>query len=223
MVTRTAPKKYADDRRTQVTPEWLDWDEDRRAEAADEGWELAAAAGFDPAIYFPEQVDKAIPEEGAWILILEEPHTPVREKFRLPLLSMWRARPHQLNDGAVNITKRLKVYPKQAVIATPAGDLHLWPHEYQIATNPMGLASDPDAELHALGGQPVLDEEELFYLQSRGIPRQQATMMLFDRIESLDFVYVTFPEEITSLLEGVGRPLHRHIALNPRPEQGRSK
>jgi hypothetical protein len=215
MSTKTAPKKYVNAQRTEVTPEWLAWDAERRVEITEDAAHQAASSGYDPAVFFPEIDGKAIPDEGAWILILEEPHTVMKDRFRLPLLSMWRARRHVLANTSIS-TRGVKFHPQQAVIATPAGDLHLWPHEYMIATNPMALASEPDAELHALGGQPVVDEEEIFYLQSRGIPRQEAVLMLFDKIESLDFVYVTFPEEITSLLEGVGRPLRRHMALNPR-------
>lgn len=217
MVTRTAPKKYADARRTKVTKEWAEWDKARREEMLVDGPTQLMQGGIDPAAYFPEQYDAAIPDEGAWILVLEEPQTVMRQHFRVPLLSMWRARSHTLNTGAFVLGgKGPKVYPQQAVIQTPAGDLHLWPHEYRIVRDPMALASDPDATLNSLGGEAVLNEDERFYLMSRGISHQDATLMLFDKIESLDFVYVTFPEEITSILEGVGQPLHRHLALNPR-------
>ncbi|ROR76054.1 Uncharacterized protein family (UPF0051) [Plantibacter flavus] len=213
-VRKKGPKKYLDARRTQVSPAWLEWDATTREQMAEFAWEQIASAGLEPSMYLPG--DKGISDDGAWILILEIPQTPINTQFELPLLSMWRARRHDLNDGGFMTDAGVKLYPQQAVIATPAGDLHLWPHEYMVAKDPMGLASDPDAILHTLGGEAVLDPEELFYLQSRGITHQQATMMLFDKIQSLDFVYVTFPEWITALLEGVGRPLHRHIALNPR-------
>ncbi|MET9661155.1 hypothetical protein [Streptomyces sp. NPDC006510] len=80
----------------------------------------------------------------------------------------------------------------------------------------MTLVSDPDATLHALDGQPALDEDAVFYLMSRGIPRHEAVMALFDTVTSLDFVYVTFPEWITDALAGAGLSLCRHMALNPR-------
>lgn len=213
------PKKYLDARRTQVNPEWLEWDDARRLKVADDGYILAASIGAEPSMYFPEEDDKAIPEEGAWIIVVEEPMTELMSRFRLPPLSMWRARPHQLDSGAIAVghgRETVKIYPKQAVIATPGGDLHLWPHEYIVVDRPMELASDQDATLHSLGGQPVLDESELFYLMSRGIPRHDAVMLLFDKVTSLDFVYVTFPEEITALLAGAGQSLRRHMALNPR-------
>lgn len=215
MPTTRAPRKYSDARRTQVTQEWLDWDNQRRAAAVEDGWFQAASLGYEPSIYFPELDDKAIPEEGAWILVVEEPFTELRERFRVPLMSMWRARPHELNAGGLSVNG-FKHLPKQAVIATPGGDLHLWPHEYVIADQPMLLASDPDAVLHSLGGQPVLDEQELFYLMSRGISRHQAVMLLFDKVSALDFMYVTFPDWVTQALAGLGQSLRRHIALSPR-------
>lgn len=214
-----APKKYLDARQTQVNPEWLEWDDARRLRVSEDGYEIAMTIGAEPSMYFPEQDDKAVPEDGAWIIVIEEPVTELQSRFRIPPLSMWRARHHQLNSGAIVVGRgreAVKVYPQQAIIATPGGDLHLWPHEYIIVDRPMELATDPGATLHSLGGEPVLDEQELFYLMSRGINRHEAMMLLFEKITSLDFVYVTFPEEITSLLAGAGQSLRRHMALNPR-------
>ncbi|MCX5103495.1 hypothetical protein [Streptomyces sp. NBC_00439] len=210
-----APKKYAGSSRTQVSPEWQTWDAERRDEAADEGYFLAASIGAEPSMYFPEQDGKAVPEDGAWIIVVEEPFTELRSRFRVPPLSMWRARPHELNTDAI-VLKDVEIHPQQAIIATPGGDLHLWPHEYVVVDHPMMLVSDPDATLHSLGGQPVLDEDAVFYLMSRGIPRHEAVMVLFDTVTSLDSVYVTFPEWITDALAGAGQSLRRHMALNPR-------
>jgi hypothetical protein len=214
--TKNAPKKYADARRTIITDEWLSWEAQQHEDNSDDGWFEAAHAGYDPSMFFPEKDGKAIPDDGAWILVIEEPNTEMRSRFRVPPISMWRARRHELSDSPLTTSTGAKFFPQQAVIATPAGDLHLWPHEYVIATQPMELASNPDAELHALGGQPVVDEDEMFYLQSRGIPRSTAVMMLFDKVVSFDFVYVTFPDEITEVLAGAGQSLRRHVALNPR-------
>lgn len=211
-----APRKYTDKDRTKISPEWMDWAKKTHEEAVENGYRHVASLGYDPSMYFPEEDGKDIPEEGAWILVIEEPHTELRSRFRVPLLSMWRARPHKLNGGAIPIAQGLSVYPKQAVITTPGGDLHLWPHEYVIATDPRGLVGQEEATLNSLGGDPVLNEEQLFYLQSRGIHYQDAVLMLFDNIQGTDFIYVTFPEEVTAMLEGVGRSLRRHIALNPR-------
>lgn len=212
----SAPKKYSDARRTVISDAWLAWEAERHEAAVEAAWEEALDHGLDPGTYFPERDGKAIPEEGAWIIVVEEPHSELKSRFRVPPVSMWRARSHELNRGGFTGSTGVRFNPKQAVIATPGGDLHLWPHEYVVAKNPMGLATDPDAELHTLGGEPVMDEEKLFYLQSRGIRRETAMLMLFDTITSLDFVYVTFPEWLTEIFAGVGQSLHHHIALNQR-------
>lgn len=191
------------------------WEHDAEPSADDLDRLFAESGGTEPATYFPEQDGKTVPEDGAWIIVVEEPLTELRSRFRVPLLSMWRARPYVLNSGAI-VSKGVKVHPKQAVITTPGGDLHLWPHEYVVVGRPMMLVCDPDAMLHSLDGQPVLDEEALFYLMSRAIPRHQAVMVLFDTVTSLDHVYVTFPEWITDALAGAGQNLRRHMALNPR-------
>lgn len=213
-----APKKYADAKRTKVTPEWLAWDKERRDAVAEDAPYAAMSLGFEPSVYFPEEEGKLIPEEGAWIIVVEEPFTELRSRFRIPPLSMWRARHHELNDGAFKYGS-LSFWPQQAVIATPGGDLHLWAHEYIVVNDAMKLATDPDSTIHSLGGQPVIDEQQLFYLMSRGIPRHEAVMLLFNTIESLDFVYVTFPEWITDALAGMGQSLRRHMALNPRERE----
>ena len=202
------PHKYLDADRTEINPEWLTAREAALAEVIADPMAYGLA-GSDIHVYLPEHYERAIPEHGAWILVREEPRTELRQRFRVPLLSMWRARPHRLHQGVRRITVDGFVFnlePKQAVITTPGGQLHLWAHEYVMATDPQRLLSDPDAQLHSLGGEPVLDQDQLFYLTSRGIPHEQAVLMLFDSIENTDFCYVSFPEEITSALTGVGAP-----------------
>jgi hypothetical protein len=207
------PTRFVDETCTRATDEWLAWEERQRFALSENGWLEVAASGYEPSMYFPEKEGKSIPDEGAWILILEEPDTPMKQQFRLPELSMWRARRHQLDYGQT-LSNGSVVYPQQAVISTPAGALHLWPHEYVIANDPLGLAADSESELHSLGGEPVIDQEQMFFLQSRGISHNDAALMLFDTISSLDFVYVTFPDWVTDALRGAGRSLRRHIALS---------
>lgn len=214
-----APRKYLDVDKVEVNPEWLTWRQAELDYAREIAPKVLAGTGYDPAMYFPELYDKDVPEDGAWILVLEEPFTELRSRFRVPLLSLWRCRPHTLNSGGVRIgtgRNQLVVRPKQAVITTPGGDLHLWPHEYSIVTDPYALMSCEGTEIHSLGGQSVLDEEKLFYLQSRGIPHSEAVLLLIEQVAATDFIYATFPEEITAQLEGVGQPLWRHIQRHPR-------
>ncbi|MGW5929353.1 hypothetical protein ACWF2L_24345 [Streptomyces anulatus] len=196
-------------------PERWEREKENRTDVLDVESLVAESGGTEPSTYFPEQDGKAVPEEGAWIIVVEEPFTELRSRFRIPLLSMWRARPHTVNTGAI-VSKGVKIYPKQAVITTPGGDLHLWPHEYVVVRSPMMLAGDIQATLHSLDGRPVLDEDALFYLMSRGISRHQAVKALLEATTSLDHVYVTFPERITDSLAGAGQSLRRHMALNPR-------
>lgn len=210
-----APRKYADRERTQVTPEWRQWREGQARLLEESGPEILMVSGFDPDTYFPELVGKDLPDEGAWVIVVEEPFTQLRDQFRIPPLSMWRARPFQLSSGGVQVGS-IKVYPYQAVIATPAGDLHLWPHEYIVAEQARELAACEGAELHQLGGEAALDEDQMFYLQSRGIQHHDAVLLLWDAIVNVDFIYVTFPTEVTDQLAGVGQPLRRYMALNPR-------
>ena len=195
----TAPTKYVDRDRTIVTPEWLAWRKEALALAAEDAPYILMQGGNRPDTYLPEGDGKAIPEDGAWIIVLEEPMTELRDRFRVPFMSMWRARPHTLDSGGVQVSKDVTLYPKQAVITTPGGDLHLWAHEYVMATDPFRLISDPDATINSLGGEPVLDEEAMFYLRSRGIPHSEAVLLLIETVKSTDFIYVTFPEEVTNV------------------------
>ncbi|QDH91601.1 hypothetical protein QDA01_gp88 [Microbacterium phage Cinna] len=208
------PRKYADKNRTIITEEWQVWHQRQLALGEDNGWSTMLAAGVDPYTYMPEP-ERTIPEEGAWIIVVEVPRG-VAIDFDVPPLSMWRARHHELNSGGVEIAKGVKVWPQQAVIATPAGDLHLWPHEYIVVKDPAGLVGDPDATLHQLGGSPVLNEDHMFYLMSRGISHREAVLLLFDQITDPSFVYVTFPDWAVDAMYGAGQPLHRHISLHPR-------
>lgn len=210
-----APRKYLDADRVEVNPQWLEWRDEQTRDAVEAAPQIFAYRGIDPAVYFPAAYDKDIPEEGAWILVLEEPFTEMRARFRVPLLSMWRARPHVLDGGTVVLGRRnrpIRLRPHQAVITTPGGDLHLWPHEYALAGDPYGLMSCEGAAIHTLGGEPLLDDEQLFYLMSRGVPYQEAVLLMIDQVKATNYVYVTFPEEVTAALEGVSQPLWRHMA-----------
>lgn len=211
-------RKYLDRDRTIVNPEWLAARDEARKNLGDAAHDFMAF-GHNVETYLPEQYGKHIPDEGAWVLVLDEPLTELRSRFRVPLLSMWRARRHELNSGRIKVSEGgfdFSLAPQQGVIATPGGDLHLWPHEYIIANDPLGLLSCEGAVIHSLGGETVLDEDHLFYLQSRGIPYSEAVLLLFEQITGTDFAYITFPEEVTEVFAGVGLPLWRHIADHPR-------
>lgn len=196
-----APRKYADADHTEVTPEYRVWKKARAfdADIASEGQLLTMGDGpANHAVYYPEAHDKDL-GEGSWIFVIDPPHTIQSREFQVPLLSLWWARPHVLNSGRFG--NRL---PYQAVITTPAGDLHLWPHEYTLCREPAPLLGEEGVEIHSLGGDPVLDEDHLFYLRSRGISRHDATVMLFDQIKGGNFCYITFDEATVAMFAGVG-------------------
>lgn len=205
-----APKKYLDADRTQVSQEWLDWREVSRSEHHDFVRDTVLIGGDNDSTYFPEEYDKDL-GDGSWIFVIDPPDRSVAHDFHIPRLSIWYAKPHLLNIGRV--ADRL---PYQAIIQTPAGDLHLWPHEYTICNEPQKFLGLDGVKIHSLGGDPVLDEEQLFYLTSRGIPPTEATQLLFTQIKSQNYCYLTFPEYAVEMFAGVGTSLRSHIYRNPR-------
>ena len=194
---RRAPKKYTDATRSQITPAWSQWYAEKKAARREDDIDLMVSLGQDPAMYYPEDYGKDL-GEGSWIFVIDPPQA-VALDFDVPLLSLWWARPHRLNAGSLGGQMAY-----QGVITTPAGDLHLWPHEYTICSHPEEFIGAEGNEIHSLGGQPVLDAEQLFYLQSRGISRHDATMLLFTEIRQQNFIYVTLAPEYVDYFAGVG-------------------
>lgn len=202
---RRAPKKYTDSTRSEITPEWKAWFAEKREDAKERDLDFLRGIGQDPAVYYPEDYDKDL-GDGSWIFVIDPPQA-VSHDFDVPLLSLWWARPHRLNAGHF-----AGAAPYQAVITTPAGDLHLWPHEYRLCAHPEEFVGEEGTEIHSLGGEPVLDQEQMFYLQSRGISRHDATMMLFREIRQQNFVYVTFAAEVVDFFAGVGTRFGSDVA-----------
>lgn len=209
MTAKRPPRKYTDDAGTELSETYLEW-------ARETALDWCAGRGDDPAMYFPEDYDKFVPEEGCWIRVVEVP--AVALDFDLPVLSMWRAKPFQL--GQLKVGKyTLPFRRSQAMIQTPGGTLHLWPHEYVLVDDiTFFLGMEPEVVMRTMGGDPVLSSkvEEEFYLASRGIAPRERALMLLNDVESQDFVYFELHPEVAAMFEGVGQPLWRHIALHPR-------
>lgn len=215
------PAKYLDPvAKTDINPEWLEW-------AKDAAYDTCIAMNMDPTTYFPEDAGKEIPEEGAWVMVLDVPHTELSARFDVPLMSTWRARRHSANYGhlrsswASGKVMTLPFTPQQAVIATPEGDLHLWPHEYTVISDvSFMVGAEPEFTMMTLGGEPVFDDpvlvERLFYLQTRGISREEAALLMLNDQQAPDFVYFVMHPELAAMWEGVGVPLWRHMATHPR-------
>ncbi|MGV8909640.1 MAG: hypothetical protein ACOH1Y_11715 [Propionicimonas sp.] len=199
---RRRPRKFVP--RT-VTPEWREW-------AKEEAENFCRTLRVHPSWYFPEDHDKAIPDDGAWICVIDPPPVSL-VNFELPHLSMWRATRFE----GRRLAKDLPFPSQQAVINTPGGTVRLWPTEYVIIpdiTRYVGV--EPDCLMHSLGGQPVLDEERVFYLMSRGINREGASLLLLGEVSGQDFAYFTFAPEYQAMFAGAGVPLATHVARNPR-------
>jgi hypothetical protein len=178
----------------------------------DELADVIAASGYHPSRFFPEDWDKLVPEEGGWIRVLDPPHTELSARFEVEPLSMWYAMPW-LGRPFFG-TERCEFH---AVIRTPEGDLHLLPEEYQLVEDMSPwVGKEPDCVMHRLDGEAVVDEERLFYLMSRGIPRDEACLMLINLVRSQEFVYFTMDPFYQEFFAGVGTSLDRHMALNPR-------
>lgn len=196
------PRKYSP---REVTPEYQAW-------AREDAIDHCVRLGMHPSWFFPEDEDKRIPDEGAWISVIDVPNAPLLD-FEVQPLSMWRATRH---EGSL-LSKGLPFRSQQAVIHTPGGTLHLWPTEYTIIDNiNMFVGQEPDCVMHRLGGEPVLDEEQMFYLMQRGITRPDAALLLLADVTSQDFVYFTWDRFYQEFFAGVGVPLAVHISRNPR-------
>ena len=142
--------------------------------------------------HFPEDYGRAIPEGGAWVMVK---HPPVAE-ITVPVLSIWYALPR--TRGGLTFKRGVKGgFPRHmAEITTPDGALNLNPWEYTVVKdirNWMGMEED-GVEMHWLGADGI-DDERLFFMQARGIPRKDALTVLLPELENGAFVYFTIPEE----------------------------
>lgn len=214
-MTVRPPKKFTDASRSEITEEWSAWYRDQQERVRPEAQAAIMSLGELPENRWPEDFDKDV-GEGCWIFVVEEPSTEMMQRFRIPTPSLWWARPEANRPGGLNFGS--DAYPVPApgpyrvVIETPGGSLWLFPHEYVICENPVPLITDPDCTIHSLGGQPALDEEkqeQMFYLQSRGWPRQDAILALMDGLDMSNWGWVEFPEYARAFFEGVGTRFRR--------------
>lgn len=215
-----APKKFTDASQSEITEEWQRWYQEGAVDRLEEAMNTAARLGYNPEDFWPEHHDKGI-GDGTWVFVVEEPHTELRARFRVPTPSLWWARPERSRPGGFNAgSKQYPVFVPgifRAVIETPGGSLWLYPHEYVLCDDPLPLITDPECTIHPLGGRVPLDEEQedqVFYLQSRGWPRQDALLTLLDGLDMRDWGWVEFPEYAREMFEGVGaRPRFARVRV----------
>jgi hypothetical protein len=170
---------------------------------------LRSAMGDCDEDYYPEDYDKVIPDDGAWIMILitvnvgRQTHDGKSESITVPRLSIWYALPNKSEQGRY-----------QAIIQTPQGAVHIWVHEYKLCDigKFLEFSSEDGFNTHFLSASGAFDEAALFYLRSRGIPKGEAQRMLLATLKDPNYCYFTFSEDLASnFSEGTGTPyLHAH-------------
>lgn len=188
-----------------------------------------------PEDAFPEEYEKDIPDGGSWIMLLQSVTVgqmlddgKTTKVITVPHLSLWYAMPHisQIrvllhNLGIKRRREQEYVYLRQAVINTPDGAVHIWPHEYKkVDINKfLEFCEEDGLFIHYLAEEARVDENALFYLRTRGIGKADAQRMLLGTLQNSNYCYFTFGDEITeSFGEGVGTPY-----LHPVNQQRRAK
>jgi hypothetical protein len=147
----------------------------------------------------PDDAQK-LPEAGAWICVMREPHTEIT----VPALSLWFAKPFYRSrkfrvggqHSSTGGRRRWVSWPLlRAVVQTPEGELHLLPTEYQRLRRGISPLLDTVGNgltMHWLDEHAAdqVDERE-FYLRTRGFSRRDALTLLLPDLEDQGFVYFT--------------------------------
>ncbi len=151
-------------------------------EAKELAFRLPFVTGYDLEAYFPQDYKKRLPEEGNWIQVQRPPHCEIT----VPPFSIWFATPWSMKRESTGLqAKRVK-------IVTPAGELGIMPHEYCVIEDiTKWFGREPEGVfVHQMNGQPICNTDHLFYLMSRGVKRQQATLLLASQIKDPSFLWV---------------------------------
>jgi hypothetical protein len=174
-----------------------------------------------PEDAFPEEYGKEIPADGAWILLLSTVTVgrmvgETTQVISVPRLSMWFAKPHTsnarvlLHDLGIKRRKdRQYTHLHQAVINTPDGAVHVWPHEFTKIDigGFLEFCDDDGLFIHYLSDEAHIDKSALFYLRSRGISKADAQRMLLGTLRNSNYCYFTLaPEIMEAFDEGTGSP-----------------
>jgi hypothetical protein len=215
---KDAPPKYI------LNPAYLESD----AYAEDVEKQKQGVVGFGECAedYLPEEHGKALPEEGAWIMLLMSVHVGKltdegkTERVTVPHLSMWFALPTVSQSGHGDYRM------KKAIIQTPQGEVHVWPHEYTVVkdlSKYLDMTEEEGFYIHFMHETGGFDVDKLLYVQSRGIPRGAAQRMLLPELKDPHFCYFTFhPAYSEAFGEGFGSP-HLTTANHERRRESRRR
>jgi hypothetical protein len=165
-------------------PEYIEWrrDQDR------------ILGNYPDEDLFPEDYGKLLPEDGGWIIVLTEVKVGRRVDdqtilhITIPRLSCWFAVPMIMPRTGLH----------QAVVQSPEGSVHVFPHEYQTFNIEKFLEfTDEDGFcIHFLSESSGFNEEALFYLRTSGISKAEAQRMLLPSLKDPNYCYFTFAEHV---------------------------
>jgi len=136
---------------------------------------LERANDKELSVYFPG--NRELSEKGAWVTVLRQPHSVIEVSFG----DTYFARP--FSGGVFGFHRRR--YSVEVV--TPSGGLRLWPYEYCVLPliELISLWQDGELEFHPMVETAAgIISERLFYIQTRGIPLDQALPMALPDILS---------------------------------------
>jgi hypothetical protein len=144
-----------------------------------------ALANFGECVedYFPADYGKELPENGGWIMLLMSVHVGkmVGEEAKdivVPHLSIWYATPTKATCGKE--FDGISMPMTQAIVRTLDGDVHVWPHEYNLVDISKFLEfTEADGFnirfLHPETGG--FDPHKLHYIRSRAVsPRRRQSV-----------------------------------------------
>jgi hypothetical protein len=185
--------------RFTLNPDYLQSEEYAREVAR----EKRALVGIGECLedYFPEDYDKALPEEGAWIMLLMSVHVGK---------ATTEGKAESVTLPTVSPSGRHGVKRKKAIIQTPQGEVHIWPHEYTVVKDIspyLDMTEEEGVYIHFMHETGGFDADKLLYIQSRGIPRGTAQRLLLPELKDPHFCYFTFHPAYSEMFgEGFGTP-----------------
>lgn len=146
-------------------------------------------------MYYPEDYGKAIPKDGAWIMVLDT-HSLAKSEDRGKSSSIWvRALSFFYAKPIVrNFDADWQVGQKMAQIITKDGDVLLYPHEYNVVQDIYKYYESFGDGINIVwlnekSEKAVGNPEMLLYIRSRGIGLKNAYKMILGEIRDSNLLY----------------------------------
>ena len=159
----------------------------------------------DLEMYYPEDYGKAIPKEGAWIMVLDTHSFGKSDSDRktsslwVKALSFYYAKP-----VVKNFDSDWQVGQKLAQIITKQGEALLYPHEYNVVGDIYKYYESFGDGINIIwlndkAEKEVGNPEALFYIRSRGISLKEAYKMILGEIKDQNLLYLESDDEIMEM------------------------